>query len=79
LINFGLLPLIFVDPQDYDRIQQGDSFIFTEIHKNLMEGRELAIKNTTKGLEIRVKTDLTPRERKILSRGGLLRYVGGKS
>ncbi len=79
LINFGLLPLIFVDPQDYDRIQQGDSFIFTEIHKNLMEGRELAIKNTTKGLEIRVKTDLTPRERKILSSGGLLRYVGGKS
>ncbi len=79
LINFGLLPLIFVDPQDYDRIQQGDSFRFTEIHKNLMEGRELAIKNTTKGLEIRVKTDLTPRERKILSSGGLLRYVGGKS
>ncbi len=79
LINFGLLPLIFVDPQDYDRIQQGDSFIFTEIHKNLMEERELAIKNTTKGLEISVKTDLTPRERKILSSGGLLRYVGGKS
>ena len=79
LINFGLLPLIFADPQDYDRTRQGDSFTLPEIQTNLMEGRDWVMKNDAKGFEIQVKTDLTPREIKILSSGGLLRYVGEKS
>ena len=33
LINFGILPLIFKDPADYDRVNQGDKVVFKGVRE----------------------------------------------
>ena len=41
LINFGILPLVFEDPADYDRLQPGDRLVLPELRRRLLAGDEL--------------------------------------
>ncbi|MDD3153886.1 MAG: aconitate hydratase [Victivallaceae bacterium] len=41
LINFGILPLMFVDPADYDRIEQGDSLLIKHAPEQLAVNRKV--------------------------------------
>lgn len=73
LINFGILPLTFVNEKDYETITEDDTLeIGTTI---LSKETELTVKNTTKGTEFKVHHDLTPRQIKIVKAGGLLNYT----
>ncbi len=74
LINFGILPLIFSDPSDYDRIEQGDML---EISLDSLP-HELTLRNITKGSEYKLKHDLGEEERKIMMIGGLLPWIKKK-
>jgi aconitate hydratase len=81
LINFGILPLEFVNASDYDKISAGDVVVLDELHAHLQgSNHQLVLKNTTKGVEIPLKEDYTPRQKEILLAGGLLNYtrVGAK-
>jgi aconitate hydratase len=73
LINFGILPLTFVDEADYDAVNREDSF---EIDVRAI-GTEavLDIKNISKGTGFQVRHDLTPRQVEIIKAGGLLNYT----
>mgnify|MGYP000067066987 CR=1 FL=1 len=56
LINFGILPLTFSNPRDYDEIEQGDKVIATGIHENLRENASIVLEvrrndNTTVQVE----------------------------
>ena len=74
LINFGILPLTFLDPGDYDRIRQGDTVRFTGLRKLVGDGmREIPV--TVNGHSMTVLLDATPRERAELLAGGTLNYV----
>lgn len=74
LVNFGILPLIFVNKDDYDTIASGDGVTIdtTAITPGgqsnivLADGREIAVQN-----------DLTEQELAVIQAGGLLNYVGG--
>jgi aconitate hydratase len=71
LINFGILPLTFEDPEDYDRLGQGEAMELPGVRKLLLAGAErLPLK--AGGREIWVKADLTPRQRRLLALGGAL-------
>jgi len=73
LINFGILPLIFEKPADYDKIEQGDELIAPNILKELNERKPITFINKTKGnAEYRFKYNLTDRQVKIIKEGGLL-------
>lgn len=79
LINFGILPLTFADPADYEKINFGDEL---EIHdvRHQMEisagpAGTLKLLNKTKNISIIVAFDLTPRQKLILRMGGLLNVV----
>ncbi|MEW6757052.1 MAG: aconitate hydratase [Acidobacteriota bacterium] len=80
LVNFGILPLLFLDSADYDRIEQGDSFVIEDIHAALDGDRVFTVKDATKGFSFRAKADVTPRQAAILKDGGLLNHIakGGK-
>ena len=39
LINFGILPLLFADPADYETIEQGDALLFHGIRSQLAVGK----------------------------------------
>ncbi|MDN5347126.1 MAG: aconitate hydratase [Clostridia bacterium] len=73
LINFGILPLTFVDGNAYEQIEQED---ILEI--DLQDGfaaETLTVYNTTKGTSFQVRHDLTTRQQEIIRAGGLLNYT----
>ena len=74
LINFGIIPLTFHEPGDYDLIRQGDTIRFTNLWKLVADGAQ-EIPFTVNGLQMTAQLDLTPRERQELLAGGTLNFV----
>jgi aconitate hydratase len=74
LVNFGIVPLTFEDPADYDRIQQGDRLAADGVWAGVRQGG-LAVRNETKGFSFRVRVALNDLERKVLLAGGRLNMI----
>ncbi len=72
LINFGIVPFTFVDPDDYGKVAQEDQL---EIDVTKLNDKNLMVLNRTKHLEITVSHPLTGRDIKIIRSGGALAYV----
>lgn len=74
LVNFGILPLIFESPSDYDAVSQGDNIELGGIHAVL--GGALAGPEFKDGSRsIKLKCLLTEEEKNIVKAGGLLNYI----
>ena len=73
LINSGILPMTFANPDDYDLINQDDTLTITNIIDGMKNGT-LTV-TTDKGINFEVKCDLTERQQAILLAGGLLNYT----
>jgi aconitate hydratase len=78
LVNFGILPLTFVNDANYEKLTQGASFEIPNAKSALARSKTLVLKLST-GEEIQVKHDLTGREIAILQAGGLLNYTKQKA
>jgi len=76
LINWGLIPMVFADPKDYDTIAQGDIVEVPGIREHLM-GPEagFTVHNKTRGTKFLVTVDLNERERRFILAGGKLAHV----
>ena len=72
LINAGILPLTFQNPEDYELLSQDDSLTIEGISSGMANGK-LVMKAS--GKEIKLSCDLTDRQQKILLAGGLLNYT----
>ena len=75
LINFGILPLIFKDQGEFERIEQGDRLRITNLRTELKVNRFLKVENVTQQKVLEVSHGLNERERDILLAGGLLNYT----
>jgi aconitate hydratase len=75
LINFGILPLIFKNAEDYDRIQSGEALEIPDIHAQL-RASEMIVVNKAGQHTFPVRHGLTPRQVEIVLSGGLLNYAG---
>ena len=75
LVNFGVLPLIFVDPADYDKIQPGDVLRLTGLCGALIEGHELTVENVTRQQHFLVRHLMSPRQVQIMLCGGLINWM----
>ncbi|MDD4891946.1 MAG: aconitate hydratase [Phycisphaerae bacterium] len=75
LINFGILPLTFANPADYDRIAAADALELVDLHKQIASADALTVRDVTKGFEFKVALKLSARQRKILLAGGLLNFT----
>jgi aconitate hydratase len=78
LINFGVLPLVFKDPSDYEKIEKGDNLIIKGALSSLTDGVFL-VENLTKGYSFEVISNFNERERELISAGGLLPYTKKKA
>jgi predicted aconitate hydratase len=77
LVNFGVVPLTFVDEADYEAIEAGDLLEVRDIRRLIQEGaNKLDVRNVSKGTIIPAQLHLLPRLRNILLAGGLLNFVG---
>jgi len=75
LINFGIIPLLFIDENDYDKIEQTDEFSFQNVVQSVKNEEIFVIKNISKNIEFEVKMELSKRERDILIAGGVLNII----
>ena len=74
LINYGILPLTFVNADDYDRLTQGDDVTISGIFAGLESGK-FTLTDKTTGETFALACELSPRQREILRDGGLLAYT----
>ncbi|MDD2600570.1 MAG: aconitate hydratase [Kiritimatiellae bacterium] len=75
LINFGIIPFIFDDPEAYDSIEQGDQLLIDELRLAVEGDGKATVCNITQGTTFIVKTDVSARQKTILLNGGLLAAV----
>ncbi|MDD5475827.1 MAG: aconitate hydratase [Syntrophales bacterium] len=75
LVNFGILPVIFSNDNDYEEIGSGDILDMPDI-KNLVASTDtVTIHNRTRGTTIQADLRISEREKKILLAGGALNYA----
>jgi aconitate hydratase len=74
LINFGILPLVFRDPADYDSLKEGDKVSFKGLRDLIASGAR-EIPATVDGRGIVTILDVSERERQDLLAGGTLNRV----
>jgi aconitate hydratase len=72
LINFGILPLMLTNKQDYELLKQGQNLSIPS--ENLLPGNTLQAE-TDSGHILELRNDLTAKELKIIHAGGLLNFV----
>lgn len=75
LVNASILPLNFVNADDYDKISVGDELVLPAIKAELKEGKDITLKNITKNEEYKLICDVSERQIDILTAGGLLDYT----
>jgi aconitate hydratase len=74
MVNFGLLPVVFVHGDDYHCLDQED--ILSLDTEMLREGQSCRLRNLTKAIEIDVKIPLPQAELDIVKLGGRLNWIG---
>ena len=75
LVNFGVLPLTFVDSADYDSIETGDVLRMAGLRGALEKGYELTIENVTRRQKFQVRHAMSPRQVQLMLRGGLINWM----
>lgn len=75
LINFGILPLVFIQPDDLNNIEQNDVIIIQDVYQALKNNHELTATLEGKNIDIRLKHRLSKRQIDILEAGGLINWV----
>ena len=78
LVNFGILPLIFSDPRDYEKLRPGDELCIESTSQALKQP-VMQIKNLSQDDLFEVSYSLTPRQVKMIRCGGLLNLYGSDS
>ena len=75
LINSGILPLVFADEADYDRIEQFDVLEIADAPAKVDGKAEFTVANKTKGFAFPVRLEVSARLREVLKDGGLLNHT----
>ncbi len=77
LVNFGILPLTFENPDDINSIDKDDELQIDGLNDALSEGDTVVLKNLTKGTEIKLVHGYSERQVEIMKAGGKLNYTKG--
>ena len=73
LINAGIIPFTFDNPDDYDKLSQGDMLTIEGLFSALKTGK--AQLTTQSGVSVSLSCSFSERQREILLAGGLLPYT----
>lgn len=77
LVNFGILPLEFIDLADYDKIEQGDQVTLKNLREDVSNRNNIKVliqkkDDPKKCIEIETKHSLSDRQIQILLKGGII-------
>lgn len=77
LINHGIVPMVFADPADYDKMELLDELEIVD-YVEQMKNRQITIRNVTKGFDFKAELELSDNELEICVAGGQLRFLKKK-
>lgn len=77
LINYGILPLVFKNKEDYDKIHMNDTFVIENV-LDQVEKREVTVKVPEKNLEFVTLLEVSDFDLEVLKQGGALNYLKNK-
>ncbi|WP_068456529.1 aconitate hydratase [Aedoeadaptatus pacaensis] len=72
LINMGILPLVFKNPSDYDKLVEGESIAMKDLKASVESGEFIL---TAGGSDMELVGDFSEREKAMLLEGGYLNYT----
>jgi predicted aconitate hydratase len=75
LLNFGILPLTFVNPADWEKINQNDVLILSELREAIRRGSQVKVMNKTKGETYITEHAMTDRQVKMVLAGSLINLM----
>ena len=75
LANFGILPLLFKEDEDYDSIEQGDTLQLRNLRDQIQSGTDVEVTNADKDETYVVEHDLSERELKMVLDGSQISVV----
>lgn len=78
LINFGILPLVFQNPADYDAIEPNDNLTAENWRESLIKGKPVEIYNHRTGATIDCIYTLSEKQTAVILDGGLLNHITNK-
>jgi len=74
LVNFGILPLEFIDPAEYDQLANGDILVLKNLREELQRGRML-VENRSRGRTFEARHCLSQRQIQVVLEGGLINWI----
>jgi predicted aconitate hydratase len=77
LISQSILPLLFREEDDYERVSRGDTWKIEGVRELIAAGEQTLVVNTDDGTKIELEIRLSPREREVLLAGGTLKFLRG--
>ena len=75
LANFGILPLVFEDPKDYDAVAAGDELAMEGLREAVTKGGAIPIRIAARSTSFKVRLIASERQREALLAGGVLNLV----
>ena len=77
LISQSILPLLFREEDDYERVSRGDTWKIEGVREPIAAGEQTLVVNTDDGTKLELEIQLSPREREVLLAGGTLKFLRG--
>ena len=77
LVNHGIIPMLFEDPGDYDRIDQMDELEIGHLRDEIPT-KQVTVLDKTKGFTFKARLELSDDEVEVVLCGGQLRYLKKK-
>jgi len=75
LVNFGIIPFVFENPDDYEKLNENEMLEFANIHEAIESGNPAHAKIKSSGEEIKLKCHLTKQQKRVLMEGGLINML----
>jgi aconitate hydratase len=75
LVNFGILPLVFEDPRDYDRVERGDVLQIGGVRETLRRHDRITAHLAEKNVQIVLRHDLSSRQTDLVLAGGVINWL----
>jgi aconitate hydratase len=79
LSNFGILPLIFTNPDDWNKIAQGDRLSIPDVRNSISRGNSVKVVNLTKNETYETEHPMTHYQVEMVLAGSLINLVKQKA
>jgi aconitate hydratase len=78
LCNFGILPLTFIDPDDWEKIERDDVLLIDDIENVIKHSKRISIVNKSKNENYNTEHAMSARQIEMVLAGSLINLIKNK-